>query len=235
MMPRCWKAVLVLTPWLLVQGGSLAAYELRTHGEITRRAVEVSEGVKGYLEAVGIRSTDVLDPVTITPPGELARFDNTGTPRDWMIEGAIREDDFRPHPGCRQPLNPPSAIDRPLHHFFDVQRGGRGITVLGLERGFPASDWARGPDDTQNQFSVLDARVYQLRSLTAPTRDERARNTALLFRTLGHVIPALEDTGQPQHTRNDPHAGCFQFIAGEHSWFEDYMETRARGIAFRAR
>ena len=237
---RGWKGLLIAIPWVLVQGEPLAAYELRTHGEVTRRAFEVSEGVKAYLEAVGIRSAEVLDPRAITSPGQLARFENTGTPRDWMIEGAIREDDFQPHPGCRKPLNPPSAMDRPLNHFFDVQRGGRGLTVLGLERGFPAPDWAlglqgRGPDDTQNQFSVLDARAYQLRSLTAPTRDERDRNTALLFRTLGHVIHALGDMGQPQHTRNDPHAGCFQFIAGEHSWFEDYMETRARGIAFRAR
>ena len=237
---RGWKGLLIAIPWVLVQGEPLAAYELRTHGEVTRRAFEVSEGVKAYLEAVGIRSAEVLDPRAITSPGQLARFENTGTPRDWMIEGAIREDDFQPHPGCRKPLNPPSAMDRPLNHFFDVQRGGRGLTVLGLERGFPAPDWAlglqgRGPDDTQNQFSVLDARAYQLRSLTAPTRDERDRNTALLFRTLGHVIHALGDMGQPQHTRNDPHAGCFQFIAGEHSWFEDYMETRARGITFRRR
>src|SRR3972149_9342207 len=108
-----------------------------------------------------------------------------------MTAGAIREDDFHPPPGCRQPLNPPSAMDRPLNHFLDVQRGGRGLTVLGLERGFPAPDWAlglqgRGPGDTQNQFSVLDDRVYQLRSLTAPTRDERDRNTALLIRHVDH-------------------------------------------------
>ncbi len=240
MRPRRWKALLILMPWVLVQGGSLAAYELRTHGEITRRAFDMSEGVKGYLEAVGIRSTEVLDPIAITPPGQLALFDNTGIPRDWMIEGAIREDDFQAHLGCGQPLNPPSTIDRPLNHFFDVQRGGGGLTVLGLERGFPAPDWAlglqgQGPNPNQNQFSILDARAYQLKSLTARTRDERDRNTALFFRTLGHVIHALEDMGQPQHTRNDPHAGCFQFIAGGHSWFEDYMETRTRGIRYRAR
>ena len=232
--------LLVLLLW--PQSESVSAYELMTHAKVSGRAFDTSERVRMYLEDVGIKVSDLFDQESAEGREStvFAGFRNTGTLRGWMTAGAIREDDFQPHSGCRQPLNPPSAMDRPLNHFFDVQRGGRGLTVLGLERGVPAPDWAlglqgRGPDDTQNQFSVLDARAYQLRSLTAPTRDERDRNTALLFRTLGHVIHALEDTGQPQHTRNDPHAGCFQFIAGEHSWFEDYMETRARGIAFRAR
>lgn len=241
------KLIRVVTGLLLVlllwpQSESVSAYELMTHAKVSGRAFDTSERVRMYLEDVGIKVSDLFDRESAEGREStvFAGFRNTGTLRGWMTAGAIREDDFQPHPGCRQPLNPPSAMDRPLNHFFDVQRGGRGLTVLGLERGFPAPDWAlglqgRGPDDTQNQFSVLDARVHQLRSLTAPTRDERDRNTALLFRTLGHVIHALEDMGQPQHTRNDPHAGCFQFIAGEHSWFEDYMETRARGIAFRAR
>jgi len=236
----CLRRLLFLIPWLLIQVGSPGAYELRTHGEITRRAFEASKDLADYLDAVSIRSTDKFALGGITRLEQLADFENTGTPRDWMIEGAIREDDFQPHLGCDQPLNPPSAIDRPLNHFFDVQRDGGGLTVLGIERGFPAPDWAlglqgRGPNPNQNQFSILDARAYQLKSLTAQTRDERDRHTALLFRALGHVIHALEDMGQPQHTRNDPHAGCFQFIAGEHSWFEDYVETRARGIRYRAR
>ncbi|MGH7207864.1 MAG: hypothetical protein ACREIL_00620 [Nitrospiraceae bacterium] len=162
-----------------------------------------------------------------------------------MAAGAIREDDYKRNllrelAGCSSAQNPSSQVDRPLHHFFDVQRVGSGLTVLGVEIGLPATDWAlgrqgRGSANTQNQFSLPDARVYQLRSLTAPTRDERDVNTALLFRTLGQVTHVLQDMSQPEHTRNDPHAGCVEFLLGKRSWYEDYIDTRARGIAFKSR
>src|SRR5262249_33378540 len=151
-----------------------------------------------------------------------------------------------PHPlaaallRCTPPLNPQSAdeqIDRPRHHFFDVQRSGDGIA-----NGFPAPDWAlgllgRGPSADQNHFPLADARVYQLRSLTGSTRQDRDRHTAKMFRTLGQVIHVLQDMAQPQHTRNDPHVGCalIQFIAGEKSWYEAYTETRARTMNYRNR
>jgi hypothetical protein len=173
---------------------------------------------------------------------QLAGFENTGTARDWMIEGAIREDDYVDNPalgtlGCRRPENPPSQVNRVLHHFLDVQRGGRGLTVFGQELGFPAPDWAlgrqgRGPGPDQSQFSLPDARDYQYQSLTAPSRELRDQHTARLFRALGHVVHVLEDMAQPQHTRNDPHAGCVDLVAGEHSWYEHYIETRTMGRRF---
>ena len=254
-----WRSarLLFLTPWLFTIAGPVQAYELRTHGEITRHAFEKSEHTKLYLEAVGIRPADVFDRQRRTPPEQLAGFDNTATPQDWMIEGAIREDDYTQNDlleraGCRRPHNPESKINRPLHHFFDVQREGRGLTVTLPVGGdpapdpvvisfIPAPDWAlgrqgRGPNPDQNQFSILDARVHQLKSLTEPTKGAREENTARLFRTLGHVIHVLQDMAQPQHTRNDPHAGCLElFGAGEHSWFEAYIETRALGQRFRER
>lgn len=238
---RWSRAMVCVCVSLLVGASDGVAYELRTHERITGSAIDLSQGVRAYLEDMGIDRRDVFDFSGRTPANQLALFENTGTPRDWMIEGAIREDDFRPHLECDQPLNPASSIDRPLNHFFDVQRGGQGLTVLGLQRGLPAPDWAlgmqgRGTEATQNQFSVLDARIYQLRSMTEASRTERDRNTARLFRTLGHVTHILEDMAQPQHTRNDAHAGCIpEFLTGEHSWLEDYMETRVRGQRFRAR
>jgi hypothetical protein len=67
----------------------------------------------------------------------------------------------------------------------------------------------------------LDAREYQLKSLTETTKVDREKNAALLFRTLGQVIHLVQDMAQPQHTRNDPHSGCLGgfFGAGEHSWY----------------
>src|SRR2546426_3703380 len=193
-----------------------------------------------------IRPGDVFDSRAITPFAQLAEFSNNGTARGWMIEGAIREDDFQAHLvlarlGCPQPKNPHSDIDRPKHHFFDIQRGGAGIPLVA---GISAPDWAlgregRGPASSQNQFSLPDARVYQLRSLTESSRVERDRNTARLFRTLGQVTHVLQDMAQPQHTRNDPHLGCTnalaQFFGGEKSWYEAYIETRALNQPYRTR
>jgi hypothetical protein len=231
----------------ILSSGNVDSYDLRTHGAITEQSFDTSQGTAGYLEDVGVAVDDVFDSQAITPLDQLAEFRNPGTTRGWMIEGSIREDDYRSHPileslfGCNPPDNPTSPIDRSLHHFFDAQRGGVGLT---LGNGLPAPDWAlglqgRGPGPDQNQFSLPDARVYQLRSLTDASRDERHRNTAKLFRALGQVLHVLQDMAQPQHTRNDPHLGCAsslaQFVAGEKSWYEVYTETRALNQPYRSR
>jgi hypothetical protein len=99
------------------------AYELRTHGEITRQAYQSSLGLSSYLQAVGITESDTFDLASRTVPEKLAQFENTGTAQDWMIEGSIREDDFSKSIigtifGCVQPANPPSQIDRVFNHFL---------------------------------------------------------------------------------------------------------------------
>lgn len=232
--------VLLSLAYLPITVVSGLSYDLMTHERTTGRAFDLSLGVSVYLDHLGISRSDIFDFKSRTPSNQLADFVNTGTLRDWIIEGAIREDDFRPHLGCPQPLNPPSEIDRPLHHFFDSQRGGRGLTTP-LVNGLPATDWALGGQghglgQTGNQFSILDARVYQLRSLTESKKEDREQNAALLFRTLGQVAHVLQDMAQPQHTRNNPHSGCIPHsIAGERSWYEAYIETRALGERFRTR
>jgi hypothetical protein len=238
-------ALLIIMMFLFMNAAATSAYEVRTHGEITRRALELSTATAVYLRALGVDTKKKFAFETRTRPEELAEFDNDGTALGWMTEGAIREDDYVFHSmfaamGCRTPRNPVSELDRPRHHFFDVQRSGQGLTVLGQSLGLPAPDWAlgtagRGPGPDQNQFSLADARDYQLWSLTAETRAERERNTARLFRALGQVAHVLEDMAQPQHTRNDPHLGCLDIVAGEESWYETYIETRALGQQFRTR
>ncbi len=232
------RLIYLLFPFLFLTCESFSdAYELRTHAEITNRAFERSKGTGSYLQAIGIKRSDVFDYNSRTFPDLLADFDNSGTPRDWMIEGSIREDDFLSHSTCPQPENPPTSIDRPVNHFFDVQRGGGGLSNL-LVSGYPAPDWALGQQGrSENQFTILDARQYQLKSLTETNKQERERNTALLFRTLGHVIHLVQDMAQPQHTRNDAHSGCFGglFGAGEHSWYEEYIEKLVRGQRYRER
>jgi hypothetical protein len=240
---RLFPGIMVIVAMLTCESGF--AYELRTHGEITRQAFHDSELLAAYLAAIGLHETDRFDLAARTPPRQLANFANAGTAQDWMIEGAIREDDVSKSIlgivfGCVQPENPPSQIDRVFNHFLDVQRAGRGLSV-GVNLGLPASDWAlgrqgRGDGSNQNQFSLPDVREYQYRSLTAPSGQAREKNTALMFRGLGQVLHILEDMAQPQHTRNDPHADCadgLSWLVGGHSWYEDYIETKALGLPFR--
>ena len=222
----------------LTQPNRGSAYELRTHGEITRAAHEKSEGIAAYLSATGVSDTDRFDLAARTERRRLGLFENTGTALDWMIEGSIREDDYIDRVlgtllGCPRPRNPPSQSDRIVNHFFDLQRGGRGLAVPGVQ-GVPAPEWAlgrqgRGSGPGQNEFSLLDARDYQYQSLVAPSRDTRDKYTALLFRTLGHVLHIVQDMAQPQHTRNDSHVGCTDLVNlffGDHSWYEHYVEDR---------
>src|SRR5690606_14585558 len=93
----------------------------------------------------------------------------------------------------------------------------------------------------RNHYSILDAREAMYRALTgrardgrevAPTQAERNKYWATTFRALGDVVHLVQDMGQPQHTRNDPHLGCYLLLAGEASVYEKYIESRALGLAY---
>ena len=87
-------ALLVLPLGLLIYATPGEAWDLRTHWALTDQAVNnalnKSTGLAAYLGDVGIQSTDKFNPTARTTPEFLAEFENTGTPHDWMIEGAIR-------------------------------------------------------------------------------------------------------------------------------------------------
>jgi hypothetical protein len=240
---RRWHITLFIGALSTMSMEASDAYQFRTHGAITEEAFRVSRGVNDYLQSLGINSRDRFARSMRTEPPFLAFFDNNGTPSDWMIEGVIREDDYTHRPlltplGCAPPSNPPSQINRPLNHFLDVQRGGGGMHIPFIVSGYPANDWAlgkQGRSSAGNEYSLPDARHYQFLSLMGPSIDERHRDTALLFRALGHVIHLLQDVAQPQHTRQDPHSGCVEPIGGHSSWYEKYIETRALTQTFRTR
>jgi hypothetical protein len=230
----------------VVGAAAVPAYDLRSHGLLTERAFDASPAALQYLRDVRLDTSRAFDLPSATSPQLLSNFINNGTLRSWLVEGSIREDDYHtdlPGLGCEPPHNPSSAIDRVRHHFLDPV-SGRGLSAGPLSLGLPAPAWAlgeqgRGSAPHENQFSLLDARLYQLRSLIRPTPEERERQAALLFRSLGQVIHLVQDMAQPQHTRNDSHPLCDNLLSGrvipERSWYEAYVEQRVRGLAFRGR
>jgi hypothetical protein len=170
----------------------------------------------------------------------------------WLMRGAIREDDAKEEENPQDdPFNP--DLRRPLHHFYDPVLN-RPLTVTGLSLIdsdiHKAPDWAVGSRDAftqpntpeanrRNHFTVFDAREAMYRALTgrdsqnnvvASTETDRNKYWATTFRALGDTIHLLQDMGQPQHTRNDQHAGKTPtLVTGEESVFEKYIDARARG------
>jgi hypothetical protein len=194
------------------------------------------------------------------PDGSLEFSPDTDNLRlpGWFMRGAIREDDdakdSEPNPKD-DPFDPLKLRHRVLGHFYDPINM-KGLNLGGVEYGLAAPAWAIGVapsnifstslvEDTgrSNHFTVYDAREAMYRALTGRNRDqvavaygetERKKYWATSFRVLGDVVHLVQDMAQPQHTRNEPHAGLgpsYQqpFIGGHKSVFEAYIEARARG------
>ena len=128
---------------------------------VERARFTTSVEVQRYLPNVGLSRTRVLDFGSATKPERLADFTNDGTPLGWLVEGSIREDDYNTNlaiVGCAKPRNPPSAIDRVQHHFYDPDtNGGLGSAPSpGCPRRSGRSEsWGAGRVDRE---SVLAAR-----------------------------------------------------------------------------
>lgn len=183
------------------------------------------------------------------------------TVKGWLMRGAIREDDAYREDNPQDDRDPANAkLRRPLHHFFDPVNN-RPLTVAGIGLLDPdvhtAPAWGLGTTNAnafvypgipengrRNHFTVLDAREAIYRALTgvrlnndgttimvAPTKSERDKYWATTFRALGDIVHLLQDMAQPQHTRNDQHAGKFpETLTGHASAYEKYIEARATGV-----
>jgi len=178
------------------------------------------------------------------------------------MRGAIREDDNPIDNGpeaveADQTDEPGGVFSRVLGHFFDPERN------RGLLDSYPrAVDWALAPDaaigftQRRNHFKIGDAREAMWRALTlksiAPSGQldndvfppqwdtssaglEKLRKAywATTFRAVGDVVHLVQDMAQPQHTRDDAHAGlgCVPgvgCVAGHASFFEHYLDARSR-------
>ncbi len=170
----------------------------------------------------------------------------------WLMRGAIREDDAY---GEANPQDDPfnAKLRRPLHHFYDPIYD-RPLSILGVglldSDIHTAPDWALGARNVfanpnspetnrRNHFTVFDAREALFRALTgrdraervvAGTQAERNKYWATMFRALGDMVHMIQDMAQPQHTRNDQHAGKFPaFLTGHTSVYEKYVDARVTG------
>jgi hypothetical protein len=158
------------------------------------------------------------------------------------------------------------GIMRVCNHFYDpinnqplTIKGVKPCSLL-FQPNDIAPQWAMGSTDVfaspgtpdtgrRNHFTVFDAREALYRALTgkgrdtsgnefdaAPTKVERDKYWATLFRALGDIVHLVEDMAQPQHTRNDPHAGKkydgSSELLGHKSVYESYVEARATGGTF---
>ena len=170
----------------------------------------------------------------------------------WLMLGAIREDDVPYDSGALEnnPQDEPGGtFERVLNHFYDPYND-QALTVAGSTLGSRAPDWALLDG---NHFSVLRAREVMWRALTlksspaqgtadlpftagADISTKEALRTAYwatTFRALGDVVHLLQDMGQPQHTRNDPHSGKYcgsSLCPGGHaSFYEKYVDANVKG------
>src|SRR6266702_8877285 len=177
--------------------------------------------------------------------------------RGWLIRGAIREDDDSAASDPSPKEDPNGDFHRVFSHFHDPVNN-LGLTV-GFTLGARATDWALdhaaftpafppfsipGVTPTPQRFNNFSLATFHESMWRAVTGQNQAgekvansagdRNTywATAFRSLGDILHLNQDMAQPQHTRNDPHAGgFFTILTGHKSVFERYVDARVRGDA----
>ena len=177
--------------------------------------------------------------------------------RGWLMRGAIREDDdaASDDPSPKEDLN--GDFHRVFSHFYDPVNN-RGLTGLGRTLGATAADWALIPDAVTpafppfsipkvdptpqrfNNFNLATFHESLWRATTglnqagvqvAYTADDRNIYWTTAFRSLGDILHLNQDMAQPQHTRNDSHAGAaLTVLTGHKSVFERYVDARVTGI-----
>lgn len=192
----------ILTLALAVSVPQANAYEVNTHQDLAEEATKISSNLASQLPNFGLSSIqDVLQQGTTSL-----------SIRDWIREGARREDDTISE-----------VFARYRNHFFDPisEQGFGGILFRnsGIINGLPAPNWGledKGQISGQN-YSFRTARQYMFDGLTAVNKVDRDSNIALMYRSMGDVMHLVQDMAQPQHTRNDGH--------GDGSLYEQYTDT----------
>ena len=159
------------------------------------------------------------------------------TVKGWLMRGAIREDDVPVFFGKNPQDDPYGQIFRVANHFYDPRNDrpltiiGIPLGKKAPDWAIGAKDVFDDENDAntnrRNHFTVFDARESLFRALTgmdkggstaigaggstpgtaADKEAVRKAYWATTFRALGDLIHLVQDMAQPQHTRNDAHAG----------------------------
>ncbi len=153
-----------------------------------------------------------------------------------MVDGSDFEDDTDKDEGGKRSYN----------HFYDALTGsglgntppddqvaayGRDSFIWAWKLNSPGVEFlgfggfiARNVG-TYNKWSWQNARDYEWHGLTDLTRSQRTAALKNMFRAVGQVAHLLEDTSQPQHTRNEQHLDKFGENGRDTPWrspIEDY-------------
>jgi len=183
-------------------------YELLTHQNLATQAFLGSRLTSDQTLRDAVR----LD-LAVSLPGKR----RVNVPQLLVREGVRLED-----------LDP--SEKRVINHFFDpVHPDLRIAPGACLSPDFALGDPPSAPGplgelyDTKDSYE--DARTYLFQALTAPTRVDRDAKLGRMFVSIGQVIHHLQDMAQPQHTRNDRHAGRRPYkIFGPPSLYEAIVE-----------
>ena len=171
------------------------SYETDTHRLLTQEAFKRSV----IYQDASLMTTFGL------PPLEIAAFRSyvgeTPTPSGLMsVAGLLSH-------GAYHEDNISQTVS--FNHFYDPQWNGgvgRGLTVIGT-LGVPSPQWILEQSSTHpgQYYSYRLAKRAFLDALTNPNPENRSNSTGLMFQALGHIVHHIQDMGQPQHVRNEPH------------------------------
>ena len=152
------------------------AYKEPTHRRLSEIAYDKSliETDPNFFDRLGLKQGSGFHSQLIR-----SASGNQKTPRQWVSEGAEREDEL------------PNSI----HHFYDPV-SNKGLIPLISD---PSPKWVR---DTAYQ-EALDHYYNFLTSQTDSLTKEN--HLAGLFLSLGKVVHHIEDMAQPEHVRGDQH------------------------------
>jgi hypothetical protein len=203
---RVWT--MIMGTGLLVLCGSieLYPYSVKTHRELSRRAVLTSQ-LSDFLR-------DQLD-ISEGVGSEIA----LGTTIVEFVQAGSENEDNTPR-YCNHfhnPLLPWSEaqllVDVPIPSRFPIQ-----FACVNTNN-HSSLLWGQRPElqPAGNSFVWQDARRTFLEALTTNDQVERVELLTRSFETLGHLIHLVQDAAQPAHTRNDPHLPFF-------APFEEFVE-----------
>ena len=152
------------------------SYEIATHRDLVRAAAARSAGDQRLQDELGLADGFRTSARGMSLEG-------------WLVEGAIREDDF----------------PRFLNHFHNPLATAWSQAGLGGSVGQSAILWAQNPSQSAPSWSWQDARQSYVDALTRSARADRDRGLAATFEALGRQMHLVQDASSPGHARNDPH------------------------------